>query len=81
MGSVSRSDNLQRLEEAKIRLKLQAIEDDPMLYDVKSSYSSDSEKYPDHKMPFSDKHYNYLLSHPDVDPEQYLANLRLMLRR
>ncbi len=49
-------------------------------YSTTSTYSSDGGKYPDHQMSFVDKHMSYLASHPSVNPEQYLANLRLMSR-
>lgn len=49
-------------------------------YNTEPSYSADTESYPDNLMPFMDKHVNYLYSHPMIDPQLYLSNLRLMSR-
>lgn len=49
-------------------------------YNTESSYSANSEAYPNNLIPFVDKHMNYLRAHPATDPHQYLANLRLMTR-
>lgn len=49
-------------------------------YTTVSSYSANSELYPDHKIPFVEKHMEYLRAHPATDPEHYLSNLRLMTR-
>lgn len=81
MKNQAKSSTVQLLLDAKVREKLEAMENDPSLHGVKSTYNADTEIYPDNQMPFRDKHYNYLLKHPDVNPDQYLSNLRLMLRR
>jgi hypothetical protein len=47
-------------------------------YNTESGYSANSETYPDNLIPFVDKHMDYLRSHPSMDPQQYLSNLRLM---
>jgi len=49
-------------------------------FNTDSSYSANSVRYPDNLIPFVDKHMNYLNMHPNMDPYQYLANLRLMTR-
>ncbi len=49
-------------------------------YNTDSSYSANSNLYPDHLIPFVAKHMEYLKNHPSTDPEHYLANLRLMTR-
>jgi len=49
-------------------------------YNTESSYSANSELYPDNLIPFVDKHMNYLSSHPTTDPRHYMSNLRLMTR-
>ncbi len=50
-------------------------------FNTDASYSANSDLYPDHKMPFVEKHKNYLIKHPSADPRQYLANLRLITRK
>lgn len=47
-------------------------------YNTESSYSINITKYPDNRMPFADKHMSYIITHPSIDPQQYLANLRMM---
>jgi hypothetical protein len=49
-------------------------------YITETSYTTNGEIYPDHVMPFLDKHMNYLQNHPAVNPQYYLSNLRLMLK-
>ena len=49
-------------------------------YNTESSYSSNSERYPDNQIPFVDKHMRYLDAHPSLDPKQYIANLRIKTR-
>ena len=45
-----------------------------------SSYTANSTMYPDNLIPFVKKHMDYLNAHPSTNPQQYLANLRLMTR-
>ena len=67
-------------EEAKdIRQKLQAMTSSS-LYNTASTYTTNGLQYPDNLIPFIDKHMNYLYSHPMLDTEMYLTNLRLMTR-
>lgn len=49
-------------------------------YNTDSSYSANGEKYPDHQISFVEKHMEYLQAHPDVNPTQYVANLRLITK-
>lgn len=49
-------------------------------YNTESGYSANSTLYPDNLQPFVDKHISYLTSHTKVDPEQYLANIKLLTR-
>ncbi len=47
---------------------------------TRSSFSTNTELYPDHNIPFVNKHMEYIRNHPSVNPNHYLANLRLMIR-
>jgi hypothetical protein len=47
-------------------------------YNTVSNYSSNRIKYPDNLIPFIDKHINYLNAHPNLEADQYLANIKLM---
>lgn len=49
-------------------------------YNTDDKYSPKAGLYPDNKMPFVEKHIQYLVEHPKVDSKQYLSNLRLMLK-
>jgi hypothetical protein len=62
-----------------VRDKLQRMASDSA-FNTSSSYSANAEAYPSNVISFTDKHMNYLNAHPAVDPQQYLANLRLMTR-
>lgn len=72
---------VQHLQDTNVREKLMEMQQDPKLAIQASSFSPDSEQYPDGQIPFVDKHIAYLMKYPKLDPDQYLANLRLMLRK
>lgn len=46
-------------------------------YSTSAYYSA---SLPDNTISFVDKHMTYLNDHPNVNPDYYLANLRLMSR-
>ena len=64
---------------ALIKKALRHMETDNA-YFTKSMYNSNESLYPDHDMSFVEKHMHYLHTHPNVNPQQYLSNLRLMTR-
>jgi hypothetical protein len=49
-------------------------------YCTEASYSANAELYPDHLIPFVNKHMEYLRNHPSTNPQHYLSNLRLMTK-
>lgn len=63
----------------EVRNALRLMEKD-LSYQTDSGYSSNESLYPDNNIPFVEKHMNYLAEHRNVNPEQYLSNLRLMTR-
>ena len=63
-----------------IKQKLQLMAENS-LFNTTSTYSTNSSLYPDNKIPFLEKHMNYIVAHPGLDPQVYVANLRLMTRR
>lgn len=68
------------MDEIEIRDALHVMETDPAFI-TKSVYRADSEAWLDNKMPFTDAHLAYLKAHNAVNPKQYLANLRLRIKR
>lgn len=62
-----------------IRKKLKAMEADEQ-YNTPVSYSASAPNLPDNKISFTRKHMQYLSKHRDLDPEHYIANLRLKTR-
>lgn len=68
------------IEEADIRAALTGMEKDAS-FNTTSSYSPNAALYPDQQMSFQAKHMAYLKANPAINPEQYLANLRLKTRR
>lgn len=81
MNNQTKAYVTQRLKDNNVRQKLEDMELDPLLNTKHMSFSANTTLYPDGQMPFVDKHIAYLMDHPKLDPEQYLANLRLMLKR
>jgi hypothetical protein len=51
-----------------------------MSYTTESGYNANVLLYPDNDISFVDKHMRYLSEHQNVNPQQYLSNLRLMTR-
>lgn len=49
-------------------------------YKTEATYSPNADKYPDHLIPFIDKHLSYISTHPAMDTRMYIANLKLMTR-
>ena len=80
MANPTKEATIKRLKECGVREKLVAMEHNPLL-NTASSFSANSLLYPDRQIPFVEKHLAYLMDHPKVDPDQYLSNLRLMLKK
>lgn len=74
-----RTDFFESEEAKEVKQKLQLMVASG-LYNTTSSFTTNGFQYPDKLMPFIDKHMNYLNSHPKLDSDKYLANLRLMTR-
>lgn len=66
-------------EGAKVQAALKSMALDNG-YSTIDSYSANADVHPDHLVTFVEKHMSYLQTHPSVDPDHYLANLRLMTR-
>lgn len=79
MLSKKRADIAEAMEEAGVQEELHLMELDSTLK-TESSYSANAALYPNHQIPFVDKHMAYLINHPDLDPKKYLSNLRLMIK-
>ena len=60
---------------AAARKELQRMVDDTG-YNTLSVYAANL----DHNLPFVEKHMKYLSDHPKLNPDHYLANLRLMTK-
>lgn len=59
---------------------LMAMEADDR-FDTTTTYTANGDSYPDHRLPFRDKHMSYVSTHPQVVISQYVANLRLVTRK
>ena len=75
------ADYFDTIDGQSIKQKLLQMAADNAQYNTTSTYSTNSTLYPDNKIPFLEKHMNYLIAHPNLDPQIYVANLRLMTRR
>ena len=49
-------------------------------YNTNSSYSANSAVHPDNLIPFVEKHMAFINTHPNVNADQYLSNLRLLTK-
>ena len=68
------------MEPDEIITALQAMETNPDLI-TNTAYRANAELWPTNRISFVDSHLAYLKAHPTVNPQHYLSNLRLMLRR
>jgi hypothetical protein len=50
-------------------------------FNTPNTYTANTDRYPENNMSFAEKHMDYLKSHPNTNPDQYIANLRLITRR
>jgi len=63
----------------EIKMELQQMSESE-LYNTKSTYTANSLLYPDHLISFVDKHMNYIINHPALEPSTYVANIKLMTK-
>lgn len=66
-------------EEAEILVVLRAMEEDTA-YNTPARYSSNTALYPNNSITFSAQHLTYMRRFPDLDPRQYIQNLKLITR-
>ena len=74
-----KSDFLESAEGLELKEILEHMVEDNT-YCTDPSYSANSDLYPDHSIPFVDKHMHYMRTHPATDRQYYIANLRLITR-
>jgi len=48
---------------------------------TRPGFRANTQLWPDNKIPFTEAHLTYLKNHPDLNPQHYLSNLRLMIRK
>jgi hypothetical protein len=77
--SQTRTSFLSSEEAQELKRQLVKMERDEAFHTV-STYTADSETYPNNLIPFADKHIKYLSEHLNINGFQYLANLRLVTR-
>lgn len=68
------------MPEEEIIARLKVLENDPTMKS-ESIYSPAATEWPDSKLPFIERHLAYLRSHKTVNPEHYISNLALMIKK
>jgi hypothetical protein len=68
------------MEEQDIRQALQVLEEDPNMI-TNATFRANEEKWPGRSASFVDGHLEYLRLHPKTDPQHYISNLRLRIRK
>jgi hypothetical protein len=58
---------------------LEKMEADPDFV-TESAYKANAEQWPGNRISFVESHLLYLKNHPALDPQHYLANLKLMTK-
>lgn len=80
MATIKRRDFETSEEGLQCRQLLEAMEADKSFF-TKSSFTSDTEHYPDNTMPFVETHMRFLAKHSEINPQHYISNLRVRSRR
>lgn len=60
--------------------RLENLLADPEMVTI-DAYSPDTANYPSNRISFIEQHVRYLKTHKNVDPEHYLSNLELMIKK
>lgn len=71
-----RADFLGTAEAEEVKQVLRSMVQSDV-YKTTPTYTTNTQAYPDNRIPFVDKHIEYLSRHPNLDIDQYLSNLRL----
>ena len=68
------------ITQEEITETLKAFVDDPTMH-TNDTYSPTASEYPDNRVPFVEYHLAYIRTHKNINPEHYLSNLRLMIKK
>ena len=68
------------MPEEEIIERLKVLENDPKMK-TESIYSPTATDWPDSRLPFIERHLVYLRAHKTVNPEHYISNLALMIKK
>lgn len=79
MAKSSKSRHFTPEQEAEVIQALKKLEKDP-LFNTQSQYSGNADKHPNNRVTFTEKHMDHLKKFPNIDPSQYILNLKLMTR-
>lgn len=79
MAKSTKSRQFTAEEEALVMAKLKMMEKD-LGFNTESQYSGNIEKHPNNLITFTEKHMNHLKKFPNINPDQYILNLKLMTR-
>lgn len=71
---------LTTLNEQEVTEKLKLLEADPSMQ-TNDTYSPAAGEFNGSRMPFVDRHLLYLRKHKNVDPDQYISNLAMMIKK
>lgn len=68
------------MQEEDIRTVLSTMEKDPLCV-TESAYRADAVKFLGNRISFTDLHLAYIKAHPALDPQHYLSNLKLQIKK
>lgn len=80
MAKTSKAKAFSIVSEDEVLVLLLEMENDDR-YNTAPRYVVDTEKYPDNMITFSQRHLEHLRKFPDINPHQYISNLKLMTKR
>jgi hypothetical protein len=68
------------ITEEEVKIALEKMVKDPCMI-TKPGFRANKELWPNQKIPFVQMHLEYLKKRPQINPEHYLSNLKLMIRK
>lgn len=79
MVKFSKAKAFDMVSEAEATQLLLAMENDER-YSTAAQYAVDSLKYPSNSITFTQRHIEHLRKFPEINPHQYISNLKLMTK-
>lgn len=79
MAKFAKAKAFSTVSEIEVLEMLTEMEGDER-YNTQSRYSADAARHPNNQVTFSEKHIEHMRKFPEINPHQYIQNLKLITR-